>query len=141
MQLIFALHFLCVWNRMPWRNLQTVVLLQGFSRTLSMFRWVARIYEYVERFLWKLFRFLFRIFSIKKKGIINYSSYSSKSSTFVVLSDFEFTFLGERKTVTVFRFLYCFVYRLCCIISEKYDTSRCIPPDRTWHKVKSPKAD
>ena len=23
----------------------------------------------------------------------------------------------------------------------KYDICRCLPPDKTWHKVKSPKAD
>ena len=42
MLVVFALFFLCVWNKMPWRNLQIIVLPLNFWHVL-----LVRIYEVV----------------------------------------------------------------------------------------------
>ena len=50
MQVLVALSFLCVWNLMPKRNLQTVVLPVDFSHLL-----LVGICDFVERFHQKPF--------------------------------------------------------------------------------------
>ena len=51
---------------------------------------------------------------IEKLGIVNFSSYSSKISASVVLSDSKVTFLGEGKDRAFYSFLSCvlFIHRV-----------------------------
>ena len=73
-------------------------------------------------FLWKLFWFFLKNFiifwldMIEKQGIINLSSYSSKSYISVVLSYSKIAFLLERNDAVFCLFTYCVLF-ICTIIS------------------------
>ena len=59
----------------------------------------------------------FKLNRIKKQGIMNLCSYSSKSVASVVLSDSEVAYHGEEEDATFRPFLsFYFVYKQCCII-------------------------
>ena len=97
----FTPSFLCVWNKIHGRNLQTRVATRYFALTPSMIRRIVIIWEVVNRFFPKPFWFYHWIFfnsrsdATAEQSIINISSYSNKNYASIVLKDSEVTFHRE----------------------------------------------
>ena len=90
---------------MSWRNLQT---------TLSMIRQIEnlRCESISSKTVLIYSKDFLNLWSdtTEKPGIINLSSYDSKSYDFVVLSDYEFAVLRKEKNATFCLFLYCLLF-------------------------------
>ena len=109
MLVVFAKSFLCVWNRMLWENLRTVVLPRDFTRTRSIFRWISVSMSFWNDSFESCSNFS-KEFSqwsdmIEKQRIINLSSNCNTNYASKVLSDTDVTFLGEGKDATFCPFL------------------------------------
>ena len=110
---LFALFFFSVWNEMPWRNKQIIMLPGNFLLKLfwcfdglleSVMLWIVSSEnrsDFPKNFL------NFRFDTIEKESIINLSFYRSKSYAFVVLCDSELSLLREENDAAFCPFLYC----------------------------------
>ena len=116
----------CVWNQMPWTNGEKYYDLETFctyfsnNSTDSQNLWCGSIV--LKSILIFKNNFLdFRFDTIEKQGIINLSSYGTKSKACVVLSDSDVAFLGKREWCSLSSSsLLCFLYTQGCIIEEIY---------------------
>ena len=94
MLVVFASSFLCVWNQMPWINLQTIVLPPVFfANSPSIIRRIIRMFDVLDRFLRKSFWFFQRIFLTSSRIRL----WTSKDYTFVIRSDSKVAFLREKE--------------------------------------------
>ena len=119
MQTVFAAFFICVCNRMPCRNLWTVllprdslpVLLWWFDVLSESLRLWNNLFESHSDFSTNIFDF--RSNKIENQGIINLSSYcsSSKRFAFVILRDSKIDFLWEEDDVAFSWFRFVFTQR------------------------------
>ena len=115
MLVIFVSSFLCVWNKMTWRNLLTKVLSQDFY-TYSIDEWTnsqnLRSCRSISLKVVLIFLKNFPDFSsntIEKQVIINLSSYGCKSYASVVFCYVKVAFLDEGEMHLSFIFLLCLV--------------------------------
>ena len=113
MLVVFASSSSCVWNKMPWRNLWTIVLPLHFSPTPSMIwqnLWgcgsisLKTVLIFTREFL------CFRFDTVEKDSIINLSNYNRKSYTSVLPSDSNVNFLGGKEDAPFDPFLYCILF-------------------------------
>ena len=72
--------------------------LEIFVHTPSMIQWIVRIYEFVDKFLWKLFWFFKKFFLIKSKSwiILNLSAITVRVNS-VFLRDLRPFFLEKKR--------------------------------------------
>ena len=110
----FANSIFCIFSRRMESNVlektsDNSIASKFFARTPMMIRRIDRFCVVVDQFLWKLFWFFERIFSIsagKQLRIINLCQSNSKCDIFVVLTDSEVTFFMEGKDAIFYPFLY-----------------------------------
>ena len=118
MLIVFAPSALCVWNQMPWRNLQTIVLPQDFLHILLQWfnenLWSCGLISPKTILIFPKNFLDFSFETVEKQSIIYLSSYISKWYASVVLSDFKVTFLGEGDDAAFCPFCYfiLFIYNV-----------------------------
>ena len=120
----YLLHFsLNVWNQMLWRNLWKIVLpwdlcTYSFDDLIDCQNlWCCGSISLKTILIFHKNFLNFRLDTIEKQDIINFSSYNSKGYASVDISDSEVSFVRGRCSLS-FISLLCFVYTQCWIIEE-----------------------